>query len=898
MPKRKAIDEPQLWKVNGLYLFPLSEQQYATVEFRKFRQIYPNTKVCFLKNATCPIQAILSELLDPSQFKEKDSHYYIAPARLMAATTTTIKLGKYTVTWMGDHAECLGSCICDECFMQSKLYPHTCPVHLRCSHGKKRVRNCSACVAGTLLGFWQERLLCYQGTQESLFTVSRGTNAKSSFKCLECKHLFEISGANMFNGKWCPFCAHRQLCDDASCHFCHLNSFASNAKSQFWDCEKNANTPRQVFKNTRMQFWFCCHVCSHKFQSTLNNISHDCWCPFCANQKLCLDTTCQSCFYNSFASSEKAQFWNIPKNDLILPRNVFRCSNMKYWFTCAICLHNFDTGLNTVTNQGNWCPFCAHKLLCVNPECKSCSDNSFASSAKSNYWHVTKNAPLMPRQVFKQSNEKYWFFCDVCSHDFQRVISDVTQKWGCPFCSHHQLCSNMLCQCCNENSFASHKKSQYWHVKKNVPVTPRQIFKHSNEKYWFSCDVCAHDFQSVVNDVTQNRWCPFCSSYQLCSDMMCQSCNTNSFANNEKSYFWHPTKNGIISPRHVFKHSHDKYWFNCAMCSHDFQSALSDVSRGRWCGFCGNRQLCLDPTCQSCSEKCFASSVKSAFWHPTKNGTVLPQHVFKYSHDRYWFNCANCSHDFQIVLSNVSYKEHWCPYCSYHQRCNAPTCKTCAQSCDVCKSKKAQTKTRISRTWVCWQCLDDAISRDPNETPLMQRARISLEILMLAELQRQAILEGNYFISEPTSWDCAVLPGLNFKPDCMWCFDENGDVIYLGNVSKLNLNEIKYVLHLEILEDSRAAHSKARGISDEDREIDIRKLYGSQQIPMGCLYVTVAHKKHLNAHPDDVFFTKPDQEYEVIPAKTQAWEARVQEVYATLVKMVQEKSNTTVYIGY
>jgi very-short-patch-repair endonuclease len=59
------------------------------------------------------------------------------------------------------------------------------------------------------------------------------------------------------------------------------------------------------------------------------------------------------------------------------------------------------------------------------------------------------------------------------------------------------------------NSFASHEKSKYWSEKNSI-VKPRQVFKHSGNKYWFNCKY-GHEFESVLSNITSlDRGCPIC----------------------------------------------------------------------------------------------------------------------------------------------------------------------------------------------------------------------------------------------------------------------------------------------------------------------------------------------------------------------------------------------------
>ena len=81
----------------------------------------------------------------------------------------------------------------------------------------------------------------------------------------------------------------------------------------------------------------------------------------------------------SFASYEKAQFWHPTKNETLVPRDVFKQSNKKYWFKCGYCSHDFDSNLGDVVSKGQWCPYCSSKRFCYDNNCQHCLNKSFAT---------------------------------------------------------------------------------------------------------------------------------------------------------------------------------------------------------------------------------------------------------------------------------------------------------------------------------------------------------------------------------------------------------------------------------------------------------------------------------------------------------------------------------------
>jgi len=226
-----------------------------------------------------------------------------------------------------------------------------------------------------------------------------------------------------------------------------------------------------------------------------------------------------------------------------------------------------------------------------------------------------------------------------------------------------------------EKSFASHEKSKYWSDKNELLA--RQVCKSSGKQYWFKCNVCNHDFISMLSNITKGQWCGYCSNTLLCEKDDCKMCFDKSFASHEKSKFW-SVKN-IETHRQISKGAHKKYLFDCDKCNHTFQTSPQIISMGCWCNFCSNRKLCENNECKLCFNKSFASNEKAKFW--SDKNTETPNQVFISSNKKYWFDCDKCNHSFSSILSNISKTDgpRWCPYCSVPCKllCDDATCSHC-----------------------------------------------------------------------------------------------------------------------------------------------------------------------------------------------------------------------------
>ena len=369
-------------------------------------------------------------------------------------------------------------------------------------------------------------------------------------------------------------------------------------------------------------------------------------------------------FEKSFASSDKAQFWS--SRNVLKPEQFTISSGKKCWFDCNKCEHTFDKKLDNIA-KGSWCPYCASKLLCDDNNCNKCYDKSFASSDKANYWSDrNRDQPegydglyLKPREVFKSSNKKYWFDCNKCGHTFDSTLASITNggSW-CPYCANQELCDDINCNHCFEKSFASSENSMCWSDKNEL--NPRDVFKSSGNEYLFVC-YCGHTFVCQLDNIAKGNWCPYCSNppKQLCDSNDCKQCFEKSFASSDKANYW--SRRNILKPKDVFKSSDKKYWFDCNVCGHTFDTKLSTITRGSWCPYCSNppKQLCDSNDCKQCFEKSFVSSDKANYW--SSRNELKQREVFKSSNSKFWFNCDN-GHEFKQILSLTTCGK-WCPYC-------------------------------------------------------------------------------------------------------------------------------------------------------------------------------------------------------------------------------------------
>lgn len=213
----------------------------------------------------------------------------------------------------------------------------------------------------------------------------------------------------------------------------------------------------------------------------------------------------------SLSSHPNSKFFSIKNKDddgnIISTDNIYLGTHDKYWFDCLNCGHDFEISINKIHN---WCPYCrdTDNKFCDNEECKICYKNSISSVIDNIKNYQIINFTNKIYKVTKKSSKEILIKCNVCKHTFTQRAYSITNGNGCKYCTKNSriLCSVVECNHCYNKSFASSLKSNYL----NEPnINPRHIFKSSNIKCSFICEF-NHSFEATLNNISFNKWCPFC----------------------------------------------------------------------------------------------------------------------------------------------------------------------------------------------------------------------------------------------------------------------------------------------------------------------------------------------------------------------------------------------------
>ncbi|WP_425298074.1 zinc-ribbon domain-containing protein [Nocardia brasiliensis] len=212
-----------------------------------------------------------------------------------------------------------------------------------------------------------------------------------------------------------------------------------------------------------------------------------------------------------------------------------------------------------------------------------------------------------------------------------------------------------------------------WHPTRNGDLTAADVSPRSNRNRWWICSFCAEEWQAIVNNRTTKRsvGCRSCSRKRAVQKAMTPKVGealSDLFP--ELAAEWHPTRNGQLTPELTRPSLHEKVWWLCSECSHEWQMELRRRTSAPFSGCppCSNRRVSaiLRTPEKGQSLQDLRPDV-AAQWHPTRNEGLSPRDVSHASGTRVWWLCPNrdCGHEWETAVSNrTSGKQTKCPVCS------------------------------------------------------------------------------------------------------------------------------------------------------------------------------------------------------------------------------------------
>jgi hypothetical protein len=106
--------------------------------------------------------------------------------------------------------------------------------------------------------------------------------------------------------------------------------------------------------------------------------------------------------------------------------------------------------------------------------------------------------------------------------------------------------------------------------------------------------------------------------------------------------------------------SNKEVWWRCSRNrNHEWPAKIQHRVNGSGCPYCRHKLPSPENNLAS------AHPELAAEWHPTRNGSLKPEHVLPQSNKTVWWLCAKGSrHEWRAKIQNRTVHGTGCPYCS------------------------------------------------------------------------------------------------------------------------------------------------------------------------------------------------------------------------------------------
>lgn len=280
-------------------------------------------------------------------------------------------------------------------------------------------------------------------------SLSAGSGRKVWWLC-EKGHSWEATANHRHRGTGCPVCANRIVVKGEN----DLETVNPALAAQ-WNYEKNGTlTPEDVPDGSHRKVWWRCPK-GHEWQAVIASRNRGYGCPCCAGIAVVTGVTDLATVH-----PELAEQFDTVKNAGILPSEICRASNKKYWWLCEKG-HSWRAAANTRQKSG--CPVCAGKTVL-----SGFNDLLTLNPILSGQWDYGKNA-IKPSDVTLHSGKYAWWICEKC-HSWRAKVSDRQKGHGCPYCGGKKAISG-------ENDLATvmPELTAQWDFEKNIDCAPDQF---------------------------------------------------------------------------------------------------------------------------------------------------------------------------------------------------------------------------------------------------------------------------------------------------------------------------------------------------------------------------------------------------------------------------------------
>lgn len=198
-------------------------------------------------------------------------------------------------------------------------------------------------------------------------------------------------------------------------------------------------------------------------------------------------------------------------------------------------------------------------------------------------WNYERNGNLRPEMFVINSNDKVWWKCSTCGHEWQTAIihRGGKRKSGCPECAKQKHGETFTKRKVSERGSLAERNpalASEWHPTKNGNLTPSDITEKRFANVWWKCPKCGHEWEASPNNRSKGIGCPCCSGRVPKTGE-----NDLKTLYPEVAKEWNYEKNGELKPESFLPKSGIKVWWRCSICGNEWETAIRNRTNGHGC---------------------------------------------------------------------------------------------------------------------------------------------------------------------------------------------------------------------------------------------------------------------------------------------------------------------------
>ena len=398
-----------------------------------------------------------------------------------------------------------------------------------------------------------------------------------------------------------------------------------------WDYDNNLGLDPDKFTggSNKIVWWKC--ALGHNWQARITKrFTRGQNCPYCSGNKVWPG-------FNDIKTTHPhiAKEWDYEKNSTLRPEQFSIGADVKLWWKCEKCNHNWNAVLYSRKNCG--CPACAGNIL--KP---GINDLQTVNPQLALEWDAERNDADTPDNVAANNNKKAWWKCER-GHCWQASISSRNNGRGCPYCTNKKLLPGF-----NDLLTVAPELAIEWHCEKNGDLRPENILAGSHKFAWWMCSR-GHEWQAKISQRRMGSGCPYDAGKLV---IVGETDLKTRYPDLCKE--WDSDKNGQSTPDVIACHSHKLYWWVCPK-GHSYRSATTNRIRGNGCPYCSGKLPIV-------GETDFGTIHPELIceWDFEKN-TLYPEHVVAGSHKKVFWRCKE-GHSWKTAVYN-RHAGNNCPHC-------------------------------------------------------------------------------------------------------------------------------------------------------------------------------------------------------------------------------------------